>query len=44
MARKPIPTEVIVDLYYKLKDDVYHNLRFYYDQEYNFNPRCFINI
>jgi hypothetical protein len=22
----------------------YHNLRFYYDREYNFNPRNFINI
>lgn len=33
-----------IDLYYKLKDDIYHNLRFYYDHEYNFNPRYFINL
>ena len=33
-----------IDLYYKLENDVYHNLRFYYDYEYNFNPRHFINI
>ena len=33
-----------IDLYYKLENCVYHNLRFYYDREYNFNPRNFINI
>ena len=33
-----------IDLYYKLENCVYHNLRFYYDSEYNFNPRNFINI
>ena len=33
-----------IDLYYKLENSIYHNLRFYYDREYNFNPRNFINI
>jgi hypothetical protein len=33
-----------IDLYYKLENCVYNNLRFYYDREYNFNPRNFINI
>ena len=33
-----------IDLYYKLENCEYHNLRFYYDREYNFNPRNFINI
>lgn len=33
-----------IDLYYKLENCVYHNLRFYYDRDYNFNPRNFINI
>ena len=33
-----------IDLYYKLENDIYHNLRFYYDYEYNFNPRHFLNI
>jgi hypothetical protein len=33
-----------VDLYYKLEDSIYNNLRFYYDHEYNFNPRYFLNI
>jgi len=33
-----------IDLYYKLENCEYHNLRFYYDRDYNFNPRNFINI
>jgi hypothetical protein len=33
-----------IDLYYKLENCEYYNLRFYYDREYNFNPRNFINI
>ncbi len=33
-----------VDLYYKLEDSIYNNLRFYYDHEYNFNPRYFLNL
>jgi hypothetical protein len=33
-----------IDIYYKLEDSIYHNLKFYYDHEYNFNPRNFINI